>query len=315
MSVAAGTLPPGDLVSAVIPSKDGTGTIERALDSLVANAAHIAEVWLVFSNSPEAYKRWCEALPARYAAHFRLNLVDTPAGSNGSAARNAGIDRATGQYVALLDDDDEWYADKLAVYLATIRSRGLRERFVLCSQVVALTPGDTVQRLVPQRRYGGEPIAEFILGFGGGAQTSALLLPSDFARAVRFDPALPRHQDYDFCMRLEEAGGRFEFIDRPLSIWHQIGSTVAKGNSFDFCTRWLLANRPRLTPAAFRAYIGKELLANARATGNWAGFVGFVLRHAPPGDWFRLVGGFVQRAFAKVLKRARHQPATASRAT
>ena len=40
-------------------------------------------------------------------------------------ARNIGMDRATGKYLAFLDADDEWYSDKLLDSMQAILSNNL----------------------------------------------------------------------------------------------------------------------------------------------------------------------------------------------
>ena len=284
-------------VSVIIPSRDGSDTIERALDSLRSSSALIREVYLVFSNSPEGYMQRCQELPARYAQHFALRLLDSGEHSNGSVARNAPLDVVTSRYVAYLDDDDEWFDGKLATYMDAIQDLALDgSDFVLFSTVVGCQEDRSQPYLVPSRSYLGEPVADFILSFGGGAQTSSLLLPTTLAQQVRFDPLLPRHQDYDFCIRLDEHGAVFHHIDRPLSYWYQRGSNAAKGGSFEFCTRWVLSQRHRLSETAFLGYVGKEIFAAARASGDWASFHRFLREHLGRRQRWRVLWGLGLRA-------------------
>ena len=48
----------------------------------------------------------------------RLQLVVNPRSLTAAGARNAGADRATGDWIAFLDDDDEWLPNKLQNQMA-----------------------------------------------------------------------------------------------------------------------------------------------------------------------------------------------------
>jgi len=280
-------------VSVVIPSKDGRETLRRALDSLVANASFICEVVIVFSNSPQAYRDFCEHELQGYQTYFAVRLLDSGSESNGAIARNVGIQAAQGEYVALLDDDDEWMPDKLATYFNFIREHSLSGEFVLFSTVIECNEDHTEASFYPAVRYRSQPIAEFILKMHGGAQTSALLLPTALAKRVGFDPKLIRHQDYDFCMRLEEAGANFYAIPKPLSYWYRRGSGLAKGTTFDYCVQWIKANQHRISRAAFVGYIEKELLECARTSGRAADYFKFLSRELTLGEQLGSIGRLV----------------------
>lgn len=291
-------------VSVVIPSRDGTETIRRAVGSLLRNAHCIREVIVVFSCSPEQFKADCPGMLAEFTPSLALRFFDSGDHSNGSIARNAGIDAACGEYIAFLDDDDEWFDDKLDEYFTFLEAEKLIGDFVLFSQVVSCKEDRTEWSLFPSTPYDTQPMDEFVLSHGGGVQTSALLLPSGLAQRVRFDPGLIRHQDCDFCIRLAERGASFHFLPRPLSYWYQRGDNTAKGNTFDYCSRWLLANRPRLSSRAVAGYVGKELFATVRASRQWRRLGGFMWRHLSLRESLTVLAGLVSRSVAKVLGRS-----------
>jgi len=292
-------------VSVVIPTHAGRATLARALDSLLPNAPYIAEVLVVLSNASPDYAAWCAQVLQPYRRYFALRVLDSASPSNAAIARNAGIAAAAAPYVAFLDDDDEWMAHKLASYLAAIEQRGLAGEFVLFSTVVSCREDRSDWLLFPRVRYCGEPIGDFVLSAKGGVQTSAIVLPTALARRVGFDPQLTRHTDYDFCMRLAEAGAGFHAIAEPLSYWYRRGSSVAKGATFEYCARWLRANQHRLSRAAFIGYIEKDLLASARASGRWREFARLQRTQLNALEWLGSVLRLGARALHK-LARAGH---------
>jgi glycosyltransferase involved in cell wall biosynthesis len=94
-------------VSIVIAVYNGAPTIERALASVFAQTYTDYEVIVVNDGSTDD----TAAVLARFGDKIRLITQ----GNRGlSAARNAGVRASTGEYVAFLDDDDEWMPEKLA---------------------------------------------------------------------------------------------------------------------------------------------------------------------------------------------------------
>lgn len=95
---------PETLVSVVIPVYNGEKTIERALASVFRQSEASLEVIVINDGSTDTTK---ERLDALAVAEPRLHLVHTD-NRGVSAARNMGLDIASGEYIAFLDSDDEW---------------------------------------------------------------------------------------------------------------------------------------------------------------------------------------------------------------
>jgi glycosyltransferase involved in cell wall biosynthesis len=99
-------------VSVIIPAYRSAGTIRRAIDSVLAQTYPAAQIIVVDDGSPDD-----QAAVVEQTYGPRVMLVRQPNGG-ASSARNAGIDRAAGNYIAFLDADDYWEADRLALQLA-----------------------------------------------------------------------------------------------------------------------------------------------------------------------------------------------------
>ena len=94
-------------VSIVIAVYNGAATVGRALASVFAQTYTDYEVIVVNDGSTDD----TAAVLARFGDRIR---VITQSNRGLSAARNAGVRVSTGEYVAFLDDDDEWMPEKLA---------------------------------------------------------------------------------------------------------------------------------------------------------------------------------------------------------
>src|SRR5690606_41840653 len=69
------------------------------------------------------------------ATDARVVPIRQPRNAGVAAARNAGIEAATGRYIAFLDSDDRWYPDKLEVQLAAMQAAGARVGYTAYERV------------------------------------------------------------------------------------------------------------------------------------------------------------------------------------
>jgi glycosyltransferase involved in cell wall biosynthesis len=100
-------------VSTIIPAYNAERSIARAIDSALSQDLEGHEIVVVDDGSTDS----TAAILNRYGA--RIQIV-TQANRGVSAARNAGIRRATGRYLALLDADDIFLPNKLRRMLCVL---------------------------------------------------------------------------------------------------------------------------------------------------------------------------------------------------
>ncbi len=94
-------------VSVILPIYNGAATIGRALQSVFAQSFTDYEVVTVDDGSTDD----TQSVLAGYGD--RIHVI-SQSNRGLSAARNAGIRASSGEYVAFIDDDDEWMPEKLA---------------------------------------------------------------------------------------------------------------------------------------------------------------------------------------------------------
>lgn len=147
------------------------------------------------------------------ATHARvLKAADVVVYTNGRgapAARNAGTEAASGEFIAYLDDDDSWHPEK------TVRQVELAgERTVVGSRVRQIDQlGRLVAGSVPSELIvPGQQVADYLFRRRPARTTrpsfftSTLLVGAALAREIRWNEGLARHQDWDFLVRAQHSG-------------------------------------------------------------------------------------------------------------
>ena len=190
-------------VSVVMPVYNGERFLRESLDSVFAQTFQDFEVLCVDDGSTDN----SAAVFEQYGVRIRV-LRQKNAGQ--SAARNAGVILAKGQYIAFLDQDDLWYPSKLLRQLAAIEANS-RVVLVHCD----FDRIDEKGRMV-QERAGTIERASALASPMGQLIGEALIFPSamlirreGFARSGGFHAELQGFEDFDLIARLKQQG---EFV-------------------------------------------------------------------------------------------------------
>ena len=139
-------------VSVVIPTI-GRPSLRSAVDTVLAQSESVGEIIVVADT----------AGPLALPSDGRVRVIRTGPGAGGNVARQAGIEHARGDIIALLDDDDAWFPDKISTQLefANRIPSAVRE-WVLGCAVLAVTP-DGRQRVWPSKVIApSQDLAEYI---------------------------------------------------------------------------------------------------------------------------------------------------------
>ena len=132
-----------------------------------------------------------------------------------SAARNIGIKSSRGEFIALLDSDDEWKHNKLKVQLSSLKDTGFKN-MVSHTDEIWIKNG---VRLNPQKKHlkRGGNIFENCLKLCCVSPSSSLINKNLFSELGYFDEGLPACEDYDFWLRYS-VQNEFHYVEKPLLI-------------------------------------------------------------------------------------------------
>lgn len=104
------------LVSVIIPTYKRLDLLRRAVASAKAQDYPAIEIIVVGDNCPDLAQ-------AEIEGALTFNLVDNHR-DYGASPRNYGISMASGEYIAYLDDDNEWTPDHVSSIMAAILNSG-----------------------------------------------------------------------------------------------------------------------------------------------------------------------------------------------
>ncbi len=255
--------PAEETVSIVIPTRNRPKQLAEAVESAWAQTCPPHEV-IVVVDGPET--------GAAVSLRPETRVIRLPASVGGAEARNIGVRAATGKWVAFLDDDDLWLAQKLLVQFACAQDFSGDFEPVLSCHVLARAPG--WEETWPRTPYRpGQPMSEYLFcrqGWRYGSallQTSTLVAPRSLLLRVPFSPGLKKHQDWDWLLRAaSEPGVRVRLVGtEPLAVFHVEGerNSVGRVADWQFSLEWAASRRALFTPEAWKAFLATECAAQA----------------------------------------------------
>ncbi|MEX2435866.1 MAG: glycosyltransferase [Balneolaceae bacterium] len=200
------------LVSAVVTTHNRPGLLKRALDSVVAQTYPNLELIVVDDGSAES----SEAIVDPYGDQIPVRFIrnETPKGA--CKARNQGIENAAGEFVAGLDDDDEWHPDRIEK-LAGEYSDDVS--FVTSDVWMVIKNGRAVWKKKKM-------ITLNDLLYSNKVGNQGLIKKEYLKKIGGFDESLSAAQDYDLWIRLCEEFGPVKNVPKPLQ-------TVYMDHSFE----------------------------------------------------------------------------------
>jgi glycosyltransferase involved in cell wall biosynthesis len=254
------------LVSVVIPTHKRPQGVARAVESALAQSYLRLEAIVVIDGpEPETLRM------LRCFDDDRLRLIMLEESAGGAEARNIGARAAYGEWIAFLDDDDEWLPDKLKRQMERA-ARMRMENPVLSSRLVERSC--KTERVLPRRFYKtGENVAEYLFcrtGFAYGEgmlQTSTLLAKRKLLLDVPFQKGLARHQDWDWLLKISERPDvQIAMLPEVLTVMHvaEDVDSVSRTGDWRFSLEWVKASRQRMSGRAYSFFIATECVPRAR---------------------------------------------------
>jgi glycosyltransferase involved in cell wall biosynthesis len=213
-------------ISVVIPVRNGEPLLRDAVESVYQQTAVPDELIVVDNGSTDGTSRLLQDLAITHPI-----TVITMANSGEAAARNAGVERATGDLVAFLDHDDVWHADKLERQLGQLEAdpslgmsfTGVRRVSEAISETMVQSDWDPEPTVALQRFLAGVRVST----------PSAVLVRREAVAAARFDTDIrPYGCDWLMWLTLAARGTRIGHIPEALVDYRHHGGNLSRQASY-----------------------------------------------------------------------------------
>ncbi|WP_348611615.1 glycosyltransferase family 2 protein [Halobaculum rarum] len=188
------------LVSVVVPAYDRPALLAEAVRSVVDQTYDRIEVVVVDDGSTADLRAALDDVPVGTLSEYQSHRHPSNRGAN--AARNTGIAAATGEYVAFLDDDDYWEAEKVERQVAALRDADDRCAVAFTGQRRVDENGTTLGTVTPVTD--GEFLANLAAGATFGPFSTVMVEAEVFEETGELDERFPCWQDREWYFRLAE---------------------------------------------------------------------------------------------------------------
>jgi len=188
------------LVSVVVPTYGRPATLVDALESVNTQTYEEVEAVVVDDHSPESVEPLVRE--QSFPSIRRVEGIRHDENRGANAARNTGIDAATGELVAFLDDDDVWDPDLLEREVAAFREGGEAVGVVYVGSRIEDSDGDVVGTYVPAVE--GEVLLDLFCGRRIAPFSNIMVRASVIEAAGRPDERFPSLQDREWHFRLAQ---------------------------------------------------------------------------------------------------------------
>ncbi len=179
--------------SVIIPVFNRAQWIGRAIRSVLAQGVDDCEVIVVDDASEDD-----TVGVVKEAFGDAVRMVELAQNSGVSAARNRGIEVARGEWLAFLDSDDEWLADKVLKQRRALAESGLP---VCHTDEIWMRNGVRVNPHKHHQKYGGDIFLR-ALPLCVMSPSSIAIHREVFEQVGLFDETLPACEDYELWLRI-----------------------------------------------------------------------------------------------------------------
>jgi glycosyltransferase involved in cell wall biosynthesis len=182
-------------ISVIIPTYNRAKLITKSINSVLNQTFHNFEVLIIDDNSTDNTEQEIAKINDHRIRYIKL---ENKQGSN--FARNFGIEKAKGEYIAFQDSDDIFHEDKLEKQLKNLIDHQsdldfCKVRLHLGRGIYNFPNSSRVKRFLRDGIFNE-------LTYGNFISTQSILVKTNIIRQYMFDNELPRLQDYDLLLRM-----------------------------------------------------------------------------------------------------------------
>ena len=206
------------LVSVVIPTYSRPKLLQRAVNSVVKQTYQNLEILVVDDNAKDPDSRSMVANILDSFHDQRIRLILNQRNLGGALSRNVGIENSHGEFIAFLDDDDEYYPQKIEKQLNCFDHTSTSNLALVYCHTEELESEDKVIRTYCYRYRGNCVYDGMNLCI---AATSQWLCRKEALLDVGCFSDVPCKQDSNLIVKLLVKGYSVDYVPQVLSKYYR----------------------------------------------------------------------------------------------
>ncbi len=199
------------LVSVIIPTYNRRNLLDNSIKSVLNQTYKNFEIIIIDDNSNDGTYEYIKKIN-----HDKIQYIKNKETMYAPRSRNIGISHSKGDLIAFLDDDDEWYPNKLEKQIKLFQDSDVGlvyggidlffEDYSLSYSTSPELKGDIYKNMLIKNYIGATP---------------SVVIRRDILNNVcskeneYFDPSFPARQDYDLWVRITEKCN-VDFVRKPV---------------------------------------------------------------------------------------------------
>lgn len=181
------------LISVIVPVFNRKRLLERAIQSVLKQSFEDFELFVVDDGSDDG----TQDLPILNES--KITFIRLEENSGVSKARNIGVKKSSGEWIAFLDSDDEWFTQKLEKQIEWCRENPQFE--IMQTKEIWIRNGKQVNPPMSHQKFQGDLFAASLQRCMI-TPSSVLLKRSLFEKSGGFNETFPVCEDYDLWLRI-----------------------------------------------------------------------------------------------------------------
>lgn len=220
-------------VSAIITTHNRYELLKKAIDSVLNQTYKNIECIVVDDKSQDETEQFMKSIVEKNNNIKYIRINDDKM-TGGNYARNLGIKNSNGEYIAFLDDDDEWFPEKIEKQVKILEDNK-DVGIVVCGRKLEYNPGKVYldeKTIDNDIKDYSKKILYNIIG-----ATSMMMFRKRLLQQVNyFDENIKFWQEYDLTIRICQIS-KVAFINEILTLYRiNINDKNRKTNKFE---EWL----------------------------------------------------------------------------
>lgn len=207
------------LVSVIIPCFNASQYISEAISSVLNQTYSNYEIIVIDDGSTDNTKTAIEI-------HFHSIKYFYKDNGGPASARNLGIAKANGEYIAFLDADDYWLPDKLALQIDVLKTNS-QYGLIHSNYLIREEGRDLYPRFLTHKPPSGNVFESLFIDNHIGNLT--VVIRRECLEAIgRFDESreLISIEDYEFWLRIARSF-EIRYIDKPVAVYRVHATNIS----------------------------------------------------------------------------------------